>query len=103
MNQPVTVSFVPEQVITWVIIGMIAGMLAGLLIRGRGLGLISSVVVGMLGALLGGLLFSILHIQLPFASTGGITLAWVDIFIAFIGAVIILLLFGGFYHRRALR
>ncbi len=103
MNEPVTVSFVPEQVITWVLIGMIAGVLAGLLIRGRGLGFTSSVMVGMLGALLGGLLFSILHIPLPFAFSGGITLPWADIFVAFVGAVIILLLFGGFYHRRALR
>jgi uncharacterized membrane protein YeaQ/YmgE (transglycosylase-associated protein family) len=103
MEQSVTVSFVPEQLITWVIIGMIAGMLAGLLIRGRGLGFTSSVVIGMLGALLGGLLFSVLHIQLPPAFNGGITLAWADMFVAFIGAVIILLLFGGFYHRRALR
>lgn len=103
MNDTVTVSFVPEQLITWVLIGMIAGVLAGLLIRGRGLGFTSNVVVGMLGAILGGLLFSILHIQPPFAFSGGIVLAWSDIFVAFIGAVIILVLFGGFYHRRTLR
>jgi uncharacterized membrane protein YeaQ/YmgE (transglycosylase-associated protein family) len=100
MNQSVTVSFVPEQVITWVIIGLIAGLLAGLLIRGRGLGFISSVVVGLLGALIGGFLFTVLHIQVPPAFNGGITLAWADMFVAFVGAVIILVLFGGFYHRR---
>ena len=32
MNQSVTLHFVPEQVITWVIVGLIAGLLAGLLI-----------------------------------------------------------------------
>jgi uncharacterized membrane protein YeaQ/YmgE (transglycosylase-associated protein family) len=100
MNESVTLTFVPEQVITWVIIGLIAGLLAGLLIRGRGLGFISSVVVGLLGALLGGFLFTVLRIQVPPAFSGGITLAWADMFVAFIGAVIILLLFGGFYHRR---
>lgn len=100
MNESVTVSFVPEQVITWVIIGLIAGLLAGLLIRGRGLGFVSSVVVGLLGALLGGFLFTVLHIQVPSALSGGITLAWADILAAFVGAVIILLLFGGFYRRR---
>ena len=100
MNQSITVSFVPEQVITWVIIGLIAGLLAGLLIRGRGLGFVSSVVVGLLGALLGGFLFTVLRIQIPPAFSGGITLAWADMLVAFIGAVIILLLFGAFYHRR---
>jgi uncharacterized membrane protein YeaQ/YmgE (transglycosylase-associated protein family) len=98
MNQSVTFSFVPEQVITWVIIGLIAGLLAGLLIRGRRFGFVSSVIVGLLGALIGGFLFSILHIQLPVS--GGITLAWADMLVAFIGAVIILILFGGFYHSR---
>jgi uncharacterized membrane protein YeaQ/YmgE (transglycosylase-associated protein family) len=100
MNESVTVTFVPEQVIAWVIIGLIAGLFAGLLIRGRGLGVISSVVVGLFGALLGGFLFTVLRIQVPSAFNGGITLAWADMFIAFIGAVIVLLLFGGFYRRR---
>jgi uncharacterized membrane protein YeaQ/YmgE (transglycosylase-associated protein family) len=102
MDQSVTVSFVPQQVITWVIIGLIAGLLAGLLIRGRGLGFVSSVVVGLLGALAGGFLFTVLGIQVPAAFHGGITLAWADIFVSFIGAVIILVLFGGFYRRRRL-
>jgi uncharacterized membrane protein YeaQ/YmgE (transglycosylase-associated protein family) len=100
MNESVTVSFVPEQVITWVIIGLIAGLVAGLLIRGRGLGFVSSVVLGLLGALLGGFLFTVLHLQVPAAFHGGITLAWADMFVAFVGAVIILVVFGGFYRRR---
>jgi uncharacterized membrane protein YeaQ/YmgE (transglycosylase-associated protein family) len=100
MNQSVTFNFVPEQVITWIVIGLIAGLLAGLLIRGRGFSFLTAVVVGLLGALLGGFLFSVLHIPVPSAFSGGITLAWADIFVAFIGAVIILLLFGGFYRRR---
>jgi uncharacterized membrane protein YeaQ/YmgE (transglycosylase-associated protein family) len=98
MNDTVTVSFVPGQVITWIIVGLLAGTLAGLLIRGRRFGFISSVVVGLLGALLGGFLFSLLGIQIPV--TGGITLAWADMLVAFIGAIIILLLFGGFYRTR---
>jgi uncharacterized membrane protein YeaQ/YmgE (transglycosylase-associated protein family) len=102
MNDTVTISFVPEQVLTWVLIGLFAGLLAGLLVRGRGLGIVSSIVVGLLGALVGGFLFSILGIQVPEAFRGGITLAWSDMFVAFIGAVIVLILFGGFYRRRRL-
>jgi len=59
-----------------------------------------SVVVGLLGALLGGFLFSVLEIKVPSAFDGGITLAWADMLVAFIGAVIILILFGGFYRSR---
>ncbi len=100
MNESVTLSFVPGQVITWMLIGLIAGLLAGLLIRGRGFGFISSIGVGLLGALLGGFLFTVLGIQMPSVFNGGITLAWADMFAAFVGAAIILLLFGGFYRRR---
>ena len=100
MNESVTVSFVPQQLVTWVIIGLIAGLLAGLLVRGHGLGFVSSVVVGLFGAVLGGFLFTALGIQVPAAFNGGIMLAWSDMFVAFIGAVIILVLFGGFYRRR---
>jgi uncharacterized membrane protein YeaQ/YmgE (transglycosylase-associated protein family) len=104
MNQSITLHFVPEQVITWVIVGLIAGMVAGFLIRGRRFGFLSSIVVGLLGALLGGFLVSALKIKVPSMFSGGITLAWADMLVAFIGAVIILLLFGGFYgSRRYLR
>lgn len=98
MDQAVTVTFVPSQIITWILVGLIAGSFAGLLIRGRGFGFLASVVVGLLGGLFGGFLFSVLGIQVPVA--GGITLNWSDIIISFIGAIIILLLFGGFYRYR---
>jgi uncharacterized membrane protein YeaQ/YmgE (transglycosylase-associated protein family) len=98
MNQAVTVTFVPEQILTWIIIGLIAGLLAGLLVRGRRFGTVTSVIVGLLGALLGGFLVSVLQIRLPIA--GGITLLWSDIVVAFIGAVIILIIFGGFFRYR---
>lgn len=100
MEETVTIQFVPEQIITWVIIGLIAGLFAGFLIRGRRFGFVSSIVLGLLGALLGGFLFSALEIQIPAAFNGGITLAWADILVAFIGAIILLLLFGGIYRPR---
>ena len=101
MNQSVTINFVPTQVITWVLVGLIAGFIAGILIRGRRFGFVASVVVGLLGALLAGFLFTLLHIQIPAAFSGGITLAWADMFVAFVGAVIILIVFGAFYGRRS--
>lgn len=100
MNQSVTFHFVPEQVIAWVMVGLLAGLFASFLIRGRRFGSVSSVVIGLLGALLGGFLFSVLDIKVPSTFDGGITLAWADMLVAFIGAVIILILFGGVYRSR---
>ena len=100
MNQPVTFHFVPEQVIAWVMVGLLAGLFASFLIRGRRFGSVSSVVIGLLGALLGGFLFSVLDLNVPSAFDGGLTLAWADMLVAFIGSMIILILFGGFYRSR---
>ena len=52
MNTPVTVTFVSEQVITWIVIGLIAGFLASIFVRGRGMGVLGNVVIGLLGALI---------------------------------------------------
>lgn len=99
MNQPVTINFVPEQVLTWVIIGLLAGMLASFIMRDR-FGFVGSIVIGLLGALAGGIVVTLFHIQVGSVFTGGITLQWADIVVSFIGALIILMLFGGFARRR---
>jgi uncharacterized membrane protein YeaQ/YmgE (transglycosylase-associated protein family) len=100
MNQPVTVTFVPEQVITWVVIGLIAGFLASIFVRGRGMGLLGNVIVGLLGALIGGFLFSVFNVQVSPALAGTINIRLIDIIVAFIGALIVLLLITPIYYRR---
>jgi uncharacterized membrane protein YeaQ/YmgE (transglycosylase-associated protein family) len=86
--------------ITWLIVGLIAGALASLLTRGRIYGLIPSLIIGFLGALVGGFLFGLLNIGVPESLQGGITIRWIDIIVAFVGAVIILFVYGFFYRRR---
>jgi len=100
MNTPVTITFVPEQVVTWLIIGLIAGLLASILVRGRRFGLWGSIIVGLLGALIGGLIFTVLGIQVSPALAAGITIRYIDILVAFIGAVIVLILVGAIWWRR---
>jgi len=92
MNQPVTVTFVPEQIITWLIIGLVAGYLASVLIRGRNMSIGSSIIVGLIGAVIGGLIFALLRIQVPASLMGGITIRYVDVIVSFIGAIIVLAL-----------
>jgi uncharacterized membrane protein YeaQ/YmgE (transglycosylase-associated protein family) len=100
MDQSVTLSFVPQQLLTWLVVGLIAGWLASLLMRGQSLGLGGNMLLGLLGALLGGFCFTVLGIQVPAALSGGILLNWSDILVALSGALVLLLLFGGFYRRR---
>ncbi len=77
--------------LAWIIIGAIAGWLASLAMHSR-LGLLGDIIIGIVGALLGGFLFNL--VGAPGAT--GFNL-W-SIFVAFIGAVVLLgivRLFGG--------
>ncbi len=100
MNQAITITFVPEQVITWLIIGLVAGFLAGALVRGRRFGLITSIIVGLIGALVGGFLFTVLRIQVPPGLEGSLNIRVIDILVSFIGAVVVLFFLGLFYRTR---
>lgn len=101
MDQSITITIVPQQVVTWLIIGLIAGFLASILVRGRRLGTLSSIIVGLIGAVVGGFLFAVLRVPVSADLEGGITLRYIDIIVAFIGAVIILLIASLFYRRGA--
>ncbi len=102
MNNTITVTFVPQYIITWLIIGLIAGFLANVIFRGSGRSMTSNIIVGLLGAIIGGILFTVLGIQVPESLTAGFTLRYIDIIVAFVGAVIVILLFGGLWRRRPL-
>jgi uncharacterized membrane protein YeaQ/YmgE (transglycosylase-associated protein family) len=70
------------DIVTWLIVGLVAGVLAGLVVGG--FGIVADTVVGMVGALIGGSLFAHEGWHAPLAGTGG------TIFVAFIGALILL-------------
>jgi uncharacterized membrane protein YeaQ/YmgE (transglycosylase-associated protein family) len=74
-----------ETLLIWIVIGLIAGWLASAVVGG-GYGLIGDIVVGVVGAFVGGFVFRALHIGVPFGGIAG------TIFVAFIGAVVLLLL-----------
>ena len=95
----VTITFQPSQVLTWLIIGLIAGGLASIF-AGERMSLAGSLVVGLLGALIGGFLFTLLRIQPSAALQDGILIRWIDIIVAFVGALIVLIIFGGVFRRR---
>ena len=74
------------DVVTWIIVGLVAGLLASLVMGGIGYGILGDIVVGILGALFGGWLFAQMGWGTPFAGLAG------AIFVAFIGAVVLLLI-----------
>ena len=73
-------------ILMWILVGLIAGVLASVVMGGIGYGIIGDIIVGIVGAFLGGWLFSQLGVSTPFGGLAG------TIFVAFIGAVVLLFL-----------
>lgn len=72
------------EIIWFLLIGLIAGWLADMFVKNVGFGIIGDMIVGMVGALIGGFLFGALGIEV-----GGLL---GQIVMAFVGAVLLLLL-----------
>jgi uncharacterized membrane protein YeaQ/YmgE (transglycosylase-associated protein family) len=83
----------PGGVISWLVVGLIAGWLAGVVMKGGGYGMLGDIIVGLIGAFLGGMLMGM------FANgTGGFI---GSIFVAFIGACVLIFLLRAVSGRRA--
>ncbi len=74
-----------ETFLLWIAIGAIAGFLASIVVGG-GAGLFGDIIIGIVGAFVGGVLFRAFHWHAPFEGLAG------TIFIAFVGAALLLIL-----------
>lgn len=83
------------DIIAWLVVGLLAGLLASFAVGGVGYGLLGDIVIGMVGAFVGGWLFGWLGIATPFSGLAG------TVFVAFIGAVVLLLVLRALRPRRA--
>ena len=84
------------SIVAWLVVGLIAGFLASKVINKTGEGLVMDIVLGVVGAIVGGFLFS-------FFGAGGVTgINLYSIFVAFIGAVVVLVLYHMVFRRRAI-
>ena len=72
-----------QTLLIWMGIGLVAGWLASKVVGG-GYGVIGDIVVGILGSFLGGVLFREFRVPSPVGGLLG------TIFIAFVGAVVLL-------------
>jgi uncharacterized membrane protein YeaQ/YmgE (transglycosylase-associated protein family) len=84
--------------LAWLVVGLIAGFLASQVMRGGGSGLIGDIIVGVVGALIGGFLAATL-LKIPNAVNG---INVTSIFVAFIGAVILIAILRMVSGRRRL-
>lgn len=82
-------------ILAWLVLGLIAGWLASTVMGSGGYGLVGDIVVGILGAFIGGFVFS----QFTTEGITGFNI-W-SIFVAFVGAVILIAILRLFSGRRA--
>jgi uncharacterized membrane protein YeaQ/YmgE (transglycosylase-associated protein family) len=81
-------------ILIWIIVGAIAGFVASKVLTGKGMGLLWDIVVGILGAFLGGWLAGLVGIPV---ATGTFSVS--GLIAAFVGAVILLLVFRAVTSR----
>ena len=84
------------SILAWLVVGLIAGFLASKVVNKTDSGLVMDIVLGIVGALVGGFIFNAIGHSAP----TGINLY--SIFVAVIGAVVVLLLYHMVFRRRSL-
>jgi uncharacterized membrane protein YeaQ/YmgE (transglycosylase-associated protein family) len=83
------------NIVIWIIVGGIAGFLASKVLSGKGMGLIWDIVVGIVGAFVGGWLAGLVGIS--------VSNVFMLVVVAFVGAVILLVIFRAVTGRGRLR
>jgi uncharacterized membrane protein YeaQ/YmgE (transglycosylase-associated protein family) len=83
------------SIIGWIILGLIAGFIASKIVNKRGEGLVLDILLGIVGAVVGGWLFAF------FGAEGVTGLNIYSMFVAVIGAVVILVLYHAVSGQRA--
>ena len=86
-----TTTATPEEgtkmsIVAWIILGLISGFIASKVVNRTGEGVLLDVLLGVVGAVVGGFLFN------AFGSTGVTGLNIWSMFVAFVGAVVVLVI-----------
>ena len=82
------------SIIGWLILGLIAGFIASKIVNRSGEGLLLDIVLGIIGAMVGGFLFT----SLGAAPVTGLNIY--SMFVAVIGAVVVLVIYHAVMGRR---
>ncbi len=85
------------SILAWIVLGLISGFIASKLINKTGEGLILDIALGVVGAFVGGFVFN------RFFGAAGVTgFNLYSMFVAVIGAVIVLVIYHMIFRRRAI-
>jgi len=84
-------------ILSWIVLGAIAGWMGSLLVNRTGEGLLRDIVLGIIGGIVGGWIFSAL------GSSGVTGFNLWSLFVAVIGAVVVLVLYHAIFGRAATR
>ena len=81
-------------ILAWLLLGLISGFIASKIVNKTGEGLILDIVLGIVGAFVGGYLFSF------FGHTGVTGFNLYSMFVALVGAIVVLLIYHAVVRRR---
>jgi uncharacterized membrane protein YeaQ/YmgE (transglycosylase-associated protein family) len=82
------------SILAWLVLGLISGFIASKLVNKSGDGLVLDIVLGIVGAFVGGWLFN------TFGHSGVNGLNLYSMFVAVVGAVVVLVLYHALFRRR---
>ncbi|HEX3667437.1 MAG TPA: GlsB/YeaQ/YmgE family stress response membrane protein [Rhizomicrobium sp.] len=85
------------SILGWIVFGLITGFIASRIVNRRGEGCMLNITLGLVGALVGGFIFR----QLTGFDAFHFNL--VSMFVAIIGAIVVLLIYHALTGRRGLR
>jgi uncharacterized membrane protein YeaQ/YmgE (transglycosylase-associated protein family) len=83
------------SIIGWIVLGLVAGFIASKIVNKRGEGFFMDIVLGIVGAVVGGWLFSL------FGAAGVTGFNLYSMFIAVVGAIVVLVLYHAITGQRA--
>jgi uncharacterized membrane protein YeaQ/YmgE (transglycosylase-associated protein family) len=84
------------SIIAWLVVGLVAGWIGSMVVNRRGDGLIMDIVLGVVGAFVGGFVFQM------FGHSGVSGINIYSIFVAAVGAIVVLVIYHAIAGRRAL-
>ncbi len=87
------------NIIAWIVLGLIAGAIAKAIYPGdQGGGILGTIILGIIGAFVGGSLFSLINTgNLAIGSAASLSIP--GIFVAVLGAIVAIFLWGLFTRR----
>jgi uncharacterized membrane protein YeaQ/YmgE (transglycosylase-associated protein family) len=83
------------SIIAWLVVGLIAGFIGSKIVNKTGEGLVRDIILGIIGAFVGGWLFTM------FGAAGVSGIDLYSIFVAVVGAIIVLVVYHAIFGRTA--